>query len=292
MKFVHTGFFIRLGLLLTVALACYSATAQQPPGGAADASAAKPETSFDCLIEPQVTVKLATPTAGVLKQVLVDRGDKVTKGELVAQLESGVEEAALRLAQLKAKNDATVGAKQTRLDFLKRKRDRFADVHSHGAMAEQTFDEADTDYQTALNDLRQAQFDLEASKLDADRAAEVVNQRYIHSPLNGVVVERSLWNGEYAYEQAPIMTLAQTDPLKVEVFLPVSYYHDVTPGMKIKVFPAAPVRGEYTASVDVIDTVFDSRSGTFGVRLQLPNPDSKLPAGVRCKAQFNFPQRP
>jgi multidrug efflux pump subunit AcrA (membrane-fusion protein) len=115
-----------------------------------------------------------------------------------------------------------------------------------------------------------------------------VNQRYIHSPLDGVVVERTLWNGEYAYEQAPILTLAETDPLNVELFLPIAYYRAVNAGMKVQILPEQPIGGEYFASIDVIDSVFDSRSGTFGIRLQLPNPDAKLPAGFRCKARFKF----
>jgi hypothetical protein len=36
----------------------------------------------------------------------------------------------------------------------------------------------------------------------------------------------------------------------------------------------------------VIDRVFDAASGTLGVRLELPNRQQKLPAGVRCKARF------
>jgi len=39
--------------------------------------------------------------------------------------------------------------------------------------------------------------------------------------------------------------------------------------------------------VTVVDRVFDAASGTFGVRLELPNRQRKLPAGMRCKASFN-----
>ena len=42
--------------------------------------------------------------------------------------------------------------------------------------------------------------------------------------------------------------------------------------------------GRYTATVKVIDRVMDAASGTFGVRMELPNPGLKLPAGIRCKA--------
>jgi multidrug efflux pump subunit AcrA (membrane-fusion protein) len=40
--------------------------------------------------------------------------------------------------------------------------------------------------------------------------------------------------------------------------------------------------GTYQAKVVVVDKVIDAASGTMGVRLQLPNPDNKIPAGIRC----------
>jgi hypothetical protein len=38
----------------------------------------------------------------------------------------------------------------------------------------------------------------------------------------------------------------------------------------------------------VVDQVLDAASGTFGVRLALPNPGQQLPAGIRCKVQFEL----
>jgi hypothetical protein len=47
-----------------------------------------------------------------------------------------------------------------------------------------------------------------------------------------------------------------------------------------------PVGGRYTATVELIDPVIDSRSATFGIRLLLSNPNNKIPAGLRCKVEF------
>ena len=44
--------------------------------------------------------------------------------------------------------------------------------------------------------------------------------------------------------------------------------------------------GEYAARVKVVDRVVDAASGTFGVRLELPNPQGAVPAGVKCKVRF------
>ena len=78
------------------------------------------------------------------------------------------------------------------------------------------------------------------------------------------------------------------DPLRVEVFVPIRYYGKVHVGSEAQVRPEAPVGGIYSAKVTVVDRVMDAASGTLGVRLRLPNPDFKLPAGVRCKVSFGL----
>jgi len=42
----------------------------------------------------------------------------------------------------------------------------------------------------------------------------------------------------------------------------------------------------HTAKVTVVDRVIDAASGTFGVRLQLENPDNRFPAGIRCSVRL------
>jgi membrane fusion protein, multidrug efflux system len=53
-----------------------------------------------------------------------------------------------------------------------------------------------------------------------------------------------------------------------------------------RVFPQAPIGGEYEARVLVVDPLLDPASGTFGVRLELPNPEGRLQAGLRCEVTF------
>jgi hypothetical protein len=62
--------------------------------------------------------------------------------------------------------------------------------------------------------------------------------------------------------------------------------------MEGTVHPAPPIDNTYTATVSVVDHVFDPASGTFGVRLALPNPGNVLPGGQRCKVTFDFAGEP
>ena len=115
---------------------------------------------------------------------------------------------------------------------------------------------------------------------------EALKQRLLISPIDGVVTERLLVPGEYRNEQSPILTLAQIDPLRVEVFVPTSQYGRIRIGSSAQIHPQQPIGGSYPAIVTVVDQVLDAASGTFGVRLALPNPGLRLPAGIRCKVLF------
>ena len=106
------------------------------------------------------------------------------------------------------------------------------------------------------------------------------------------MTQRSLGPGEYVSQEASIVTAAAVDPLYVETFLPTRYYRQIKVGDVAPVRPNEPVGGERLAQVTVVDQVFDAASGTFGVRLALPNPDHSIPGGFRCSVDFAAPELP
>ena len=112
-----------------------------------------------------------------------------------------------------------------------------------------------------------------------------VETRTIRSPINGVVTQRLMSAGEFP-KQDPILKVAQLHPLRVEVFAPVSFLRKVTVGMEALVRLEEPIGGVHKAKVSIVDRVVDGASGTFGIRLELPNPDLRLPAGLKCTVQF------
>ncbi len=264
----------------------FFATVAAAPLAAPAQDRAAADAGFECLIQPMMVLKLGTPVPGVIHEVLVDRGAEVKKGEVVARLESGVETAAMELAKARAENYMSVEGARARLEFLERKSDRMARLRKTDNVALSTADEASTAAKVAESELHEAEINLNLAKLDLERASEILKQRTIRSPIDGVVVERSLGPGEYIFEQAHLLTVSQIDPLRVEVYVPLSQFGKVTTGMKAEVFPEEPVGGKYPAVVTIVDQVFDAASGTIGIRLELPNPDHKLPAGLRCHVRF------
>jgi RND family efflux transporter MFP subunit len=241
---------------------------------------------LDCLIETSATLKIGAPVPGLIRNVLVDRGDVVRQGQRLAELENDVEEAAVAAARSRAANDNPVSSGQARVEFLHRKFKRMETLRATNTVTEAAYDEAKTDERVAILALKEAQLNLDIAKSELRRAEGLLRQRVILSPLDAVVTERVLGPGEYRTEQAHILVLARMNPLYVEVFVPLALFGQLRPGMIADVEPEAPVGGRHRATVTVVDTLFDASSGTFGVRLSLPNPDLSLPGGLRCKIQF------
>ncbi len=240
---------------------------------------------LDGVIEPYMTVKVGSGVYGIIETVSVDRGDFVKKGQVLATLQSGVEKATMEVAQARAEMEATIKLKQAQLDFLIRKQQRHEELFKKGAVPFSQMDEAETNRILAESELKDALENKRLAELEFKRTVEVFNRLTIRSPINGVVLERLLSPGEYIENQS-VMKLAQIDPLYVEIILPVVLFPSIRVGEKVKVIPEAPIGGQFFAEVKIVDRVIDAASGTFGVRLELPNPNYKLPAGLKCKVIF------
>lgn len=213
--------------------------------------------AMECLLAPSAIVNVGSPVEGTISQVLVDRGQDVRKGQVVARLNSAVEQ-------------ATVNLRSAQEAYGKRKVLRNEELFKKDLISASDKDELET--QTRLAGLEKAQ------------QQEVLNLRTIVSPINAVVVERFLSPGDHI-SQEKILKLAQIDPLNVEVVVPSELFGTIRRGMagqlQLRSGGAA-----VTGHVTVVDRVIDAASGTFGVRLQLPNPGNKIPAGMRCTVRF------
>jgi len=240
---------------------------------------------YDGVIEPFRVVKVGSSVYGILETVDVDRGDFVKKGQVLATLQSGVEKATMEAARARAEMHASIKAKQANLDFYARKKQMNEELYKKQVLPFSQMDEVETNKILADMQLQEALENKRLAELEYKRAVEVINRMTIRSPVNGVVVERNLSPGEYIENQS-VLKLAQIDPLNVEVILPVNLLPSIKIGMKAKVIPEAPIGGQYTAEVKIVDRVIDAASGTFGVRLELPNPNNRLPAGLKCKVIF------
>ena len=210
------------------------------------------------MIYPNEVVKVSSQVSGIIEEVLVERGDIVTNGQVLARLKSGVEKASVELAR-------------ANVAFLKRKAERNVELAKKRLISEHEHDEL-------VNELKKAELQLE-------EAQERLKLRTIASTIDGVVTERLMAPGDYVGE-TPIMKLASLNPLRVEVIAPARRYGAIRKGMKAEIRPEAPVGGVYIGKVTIVDRVIDAASSTFGVRIELANPKLKVPSGLRCRVRF------
>ncbi len=255
-------------------------------GGAAAQDLEPRAGALACVMEPKAVIKLGSPEEGILDEFLVDRGDLVTQGQIVARLNSDLEEVNVEMARVRAQSDVEIESSRARLDYRESEAARIAQLHAKKIVATKSMDEAEVERRLAVFAVSAAELQRKTARLEYRHAKARLERRSIKSPVEGVVIERNMTVGEYAHEQIPIMTVAEIDPLNVEVFVPIGLYGSVAVGMPAEVEPEAPIGGSYRARVTVVDRVFDTASGTFGVRLALPNPEGRLPAGLKCKVRF------
>ena len=241
------------------------------------------------LIEPRRIVHLSAAVDGILETVTLERGDLVEKDQVVATLESSVERSTLEIAKARAEMVAELKQRQATLDLVNRRNASDEKMFQQGNISEMEIWESRANKKLAEAGVLQVEENMRLNELERQRAQALLDLRTIRSPITGVVVERLLSPGELVNEsQIQIVTLAQIDPLSVEVIVPVGMRKTVAVGMGAAVTPEEPYRGgqPLAAEVDVVDRVVDAASGTFRVRLKLPNPDNQLPAGLKCKVRF------
>ena len=237
--------------------------------------------THECLIEPMMVLKLGSEIQGLIDVLEVDRGDRVVAGEVVARLKSTVELRRVEQARKRARMTGEITARRADLELASIVLNRSERLHKQALVPAQELDEARAQYRVAQASLKQAEDTVGQLELDLLRAEALLAQRVIRSPIDGVVVEHHAFVGEYVQDN-PVMTVAQLDPLRVEVVLPLSEFGKYAVGDTAVVQPE--LGGPWVQGVvDVVDSLLDASSGTFGVRLLLDNSNGDLVAGQKCE---------
>jgi len=213
---------------------------------------------YECLVEAHVDISVSSSVSGVVERVRVERGEVVRKGQVLVELVSGIETAAYDLARARA-------------EFAERTNTRNAELVEEKLISSNEKDALETDALLA--------------RLEERKALEVLKLRTVVSPISGVVVDVSVDPGEFVDEKE-IMRIVQLDPLDVEVVVPAALYGRIEQGTRGEVRPEPPFDRIHSARVVIVDRVVDAASGTFGLRLELPNPAGELPAGLKCRVRF------
>lgn len=251
----------------------------------AASSAAQSFQTLGCLIEPHRVAEVGSPVIGVIESIAVERGDHVKRGQVIAVLRSDVERAAVGVAATKAKVAAEVHAAQASYDLARQKLVRAQDLHARSFISMQALEQARAEADVAQQRLTQAREQRRIWSRELELAEAQLGLRTIRSPANGVIAERYLSPGERV-EEKPIVRLATVDPLRVEVVIPAQLFGAIKAGLSLTVLPELPNARPRQAKVVLVDPLIDGPSNTFRARLELPNPDYEVPAGLRCRVEL------
>ena len=238
-----------------------------------------------CIIEPFRSVEIGSPVTGLIETIHVEWSDFVEAGQILVELESGAERAAVRLARAQAEMTEEIESREATASLVERRRVRLMRLYEEDTLSLDLREEVETEAEVARIQLEQAHAEQRLASLNLEHAVALLKRRTIRSPLSGVVVERLMSPGERVEEEV-ILKIAQIDPLRVEVILPSSAFGSIAVGMRAAVVPEFPSDTAHMALVTIVDQVIDAASGTFAVRLELANPEHDIPGGLHCQVRF------
>jgi RND family efflux transporter MFP subunit len=201
------------------------------------------------------TVCLAPRIPGEVVQILVDKGDLVKKGQLVARLENTEAllsreqgEANLKLANANLEQAGIVLNEAVMMHEDKES------LHAKGTLPEAEFRASETQLRKARSALNVAQATVKAREAELRRADLILGYTRINAPFDGIVLSRGVHAGDMARpllshgdEAGSIVTLADLGSLEVEVEVPGSEMENIRPGQPCEIIfemKDKPFRGE------------------------------------------------
>ena len=232
-------------------------------------------------------VELGVAVPGQLSLVSYDRSDYVAAGTEMGKLESTVEATVLQIAEQVAGASIGVQLRELSAAYGVRTEQRNQQLLATNSISQQSMDQVKTETQIAQLQVLQEQESKALAKLEVERAKATLNRRNIVAPISGSVTQRYKNPGEFV-DSDPVFQISQLNPLHVEVLLPISELGTVAVGSRADIKLDVPgfTNEVFEGTVLRIDSVSDAASGTYGVRIELENPELKIPSGVRCQADL------
>jgi len=273
-------------------------------------------------VEPITKVEIKAKASGIVKKLYVDAGDRVKKGQLLAELDK--EEIEARVAQAKAQLEASqASAKGTEADLerakvdaegpdvpmLKRAYDRAQGMAKEGVVSASALDDAQKNYELALNKQNVAKAQLQVLKAKIGQAQAQVLQDHanlqqleeqlgyttITSPIDGIILSRDVEVGDavssilvLGSSATLVMTLGDTSEVYVKGKVDESdigkVYMAQPARIKVESFKDKTFNGKVT-KISPMGVEKDNVT-TFEVRVSINNPGGELKAAMTANAEI------
>ncbi len=203
-------------------------------------------------VRPFKEVMITPAASGVrIDKILVDVGDNVRAGQLVATLDPT------------QYNQQMTSLKNLRADYA-----RLESVFKAGGISQQTLDQAKTNLMIQEEVSKNLKTNIE-----------------VLSPISGVVTARNTEAGNLFVAQ-PILNVMQINKLKVMADVPELYFPDVKIGMPVEVTTEVYPGEVFEGKVSLIAPAISADTRTFSVEVTLPNASERLRPGMFARAEF------
>lgn len=196
-------------------------------------------------LEGYDNMKVSTSVSGIIDEILVDVGDKVSKGQLLVKMDP-TQYTTTKLQY------ANLGVEMGRMDALK----------EAGSISQQIYDQTKTQY----NQLK-------------EQLALYEENTFVRADFAGVISARNFEPGELCAGQ-PILQLTQINKLKAYINVQENYFPYLKKGMKLTLTSDIYPGKTFPASVEVVYPTIDPSSHTFSVKVLIPNASEVLRPGM------------
>lgn len=223
--------------------------------------------TYTATVESDVKNNISPNMANRIERILVDVGDRVSKGQVVAILDAS----SLQQLQLQLSNQKAV------LDNVQTDFNRIAELYKIGGVSKADYDNAKVQLES-----QQTQYNVLKTQL-----SQMGRNTQLYAPISGVVTARNYDNGDM-YSGQPILTIEETSKVKVMVAVSESHYRDIKRGMKVDIELDAYPGEKFVGTVTIVSPNIDIATHTFQTEVTIANQAQKVRPGMFARATINF----
>ena len=243
----------------------------------------------DGFTEPFQTIEVAAVETGTVKSVEVEEGQRVEKGQVLAQLDDEVHRAALAIAETAMSAHGQLKSAEAEVAMRHQRLGKLETLRVDGHARQEEVERARADLAIAEAHVLTAQEQLAIKRLEHAKVEAQLARRAIRAPRDGVVNRLKKNMGEFVAPNDPyVLEMVCLDPLMATFNIPSHLMSSVDVGETLPVFledVGQWVQGE----VAVVAPVTDAESSTVRVRVAIGNSESKYRSGERCTLQLPRP---
>jgi RND family efflux transporter MFP subunit len=237
-------------------------------------------------LAPRARVGLKPKLPGRLERILVDIGDRVAEGQIIATLDRGEVDAQVDAA-VAAIGVATAGIESAEASLANAlsEHERATTLFEAGALPRQRLEAAETARRAAAAQRDLAKANLAQAEAALRRAREIQRDTTVYSPVSGFIVERNYDVGAIPGDR-PVVVVADIRQLKLEAGVSEMEAGRLKTGMAALVSVQAKPGETFTGQIAAIVPEVDQRNRHFRIEVRVPNADNALLAGMYASARL------